>query len=159
MTSTRTSTGTFTEARVREVMKPVLDDFVACVLRDFVSRERAQKWCDDLTYLLTEEAISGFELQFTRPDGTRGAFRYEVSDDGSLLESSPSGGQRLHMLPSGTKASILVTYREDVGSYVHEEMRARGWGPGGSSVAGNAVRERAYSAEGYGLVRSRIGEW
>lgn len=158
MTFTRTSTGTFTEARVREVMKLVLEDFVGCVLRDFVSRERAQQWWNDLTYLLTQQAISAFELQFTRPNGTQGAFRYEVSDDGALLESSPSGGQRLHMLPSGTQTTLCVTYRDDVQSHVREEMHRRGWGPG-SSLGGTAVRERAYSTEGYGLIRSRVGDW
>lgn len=158
MTFTRTSTGTFTEARVREVMKLVLEDFIGCVMKEFVTLERAQRWCDDLTYLLTQQAISGFELQFTRPDGTQGAFTYEVSDDGSLLESSPSGGQRLHMLPSGTRANIFVEYRGDVQPHVREEMRKRGWGPG-NRVGGTAIRERAYSNEGYGLIRGRVGEW
>ncbi|NTX33989.1 hypothetical protein [Myxococcus sp. CA033] len=158
MTSTRTGTGTFTEARVREVMNLVLDDFVGCVLRGFVSQERAQKWYGDLTYLLTQQAISAFELQFTRPNGTEGAFRYEVSDDGSLLGSSPSGGQKLHMQPAGTTCSIYVDYRDAVQGHVREEMRRRGWGPG-ASVGGDAVRDRAYSKDGYGLIRSRIGEW
>ncbi|MFY0567847.1 hypothetical protein ACN28E_29015 [Archangium lansingense] len=158
MTFTRTTTGTFTEARVREVMKFVLEDLIGCVMRNFVSQENAQTWWDDMTYLMTQQAISAFELQFTRPDGTRGAFRYEVSDDGSLLESSHSGGQRLHMLPSGTRAGIYVKYRDDVQPHVKEEMRRRGWGSG-SSVAGVAVRDRAYSKEGYGLIRSRVGEW
>lgn len=159
MTESRTGTNTFTGARVREVMKPVLDDFVGCVLRGFVSTERAQKWCDDLTYLLTQEAISAFELQLTLPDGSEVGFRYEVSDDGSLLESSRSGGQRLHLLPQGTSASIWVRYRDEVKPHVGEEMRKRGWGPGGASLEGDAVRERAYSKEGYGLVRSRVGDW
>jgi hypothetical protein len=158
MTFTRTTTGTFTETRVREVMKVVLEDIVGCISNGFITRERALKWNDTLTYLLTQQAISAFEIQFTQPRGDEGAFRYEVSDDGSLFETSSSGGQRLHMLPSGTSACLYVEYREGVRHDVLEEMRNRGFGPG-SSVGGTAVRERAYSSEGYGLIRSRIGKW
>ncbi|WP_147451285.1 HORMA-1 domain-containing protein [Corallococcus llansteffanensis] len=139
-------------------MKSVLADFVGCVVNGLVSRELAQEWVDDLTYLLTQQAISAFELQFTQPDGSRGAFRYDVSDDGSLFEAASSGGQRLHLLPSGTKASIYVMYRAGVQDDVREEMRKRGWGRG-TRVDGTATRERAYSKDGYGLIRSRIGEW
>ncbi len=158
-TYTVTGTNTFTEARVREVMKPVFDDFIGCAMRGFVEREQAQGWCDDLTYLLIQQAISDFELQFTRPDGTRCGFQYVVSDDGSLIEASSSGGLKLHQLPAGTSASVRVTYREDVKPHVREEMRRRGWSPGGTSLAGDAVRERAYSKDGYGLIRSRMGDW
>lgn len=158
MTFTRTTTGTFTEARVREVMRVVLEDIVGCITQGFLSRERAQRWNADLTYLLTEQAISSFELQFTQPGGARGAFQYEVSDNGSLFENTRSGGQRLHMLPRGTDVSLYVKYREDAEPHVKEEMRRRGWGAG-SSVGGTAVRDRAYSSEGYGVIRSRIGEW
>jgi hypothetical protein len=63
------------------------------------------------------------------------------------------------MLSAGTKANIVVTYRDDVEPDVRAEMRRRGWGPGGVSLAGNATRERAYSKEGYGLIRSKVGDW
>lgn len=158
MTFTRTGTSTFTEARVREVMKFVYDELVGCFLRGFISQAAKEEWLDDLTYLLTQQAISEFEIQFTQPDGKKGAFRYQVSDDGSLLEASPSGGQRLHMLPSGTRASLYVEYRTNVESQVKEEMRKRGWGPG-SRVDGTAVRDRAHSKDGYGLIRSKVGDW
>ncbi|WP_255637417.1 HORMA-1 domain-containing protein [Hyalangium versicolor] len=140
-------------------MKPVMDDLVACVMNGFISIERAQKWCNDLTYLLTQQAISIFELQLTQPDGSEVGFEYRVSDDGSLFESSPSGGQRLHLLPQGTKANLWVRYRDNVEPHVHEEMRRRNWGAGGGSLGGTAVRERAYSNESYGLIRGRLGDW
>lgn len=158
MTGSYTGTSTFSEARVREVMKPVLADFMGCVTMGFASRERIMEWHDDLTYLLIQEAISAFELQLTRPNADPVAFRYEVSDDGTLFESSPSGGQKLYALPAGTQANICVTYRDEVKPHVREEMRRRNWGPG-ASLGGPAVRERAYSKDGYGLTRSRVGDW
>jgi hypothetical protein len=158
MTFTRTGTSTFTEARVREVLKCVDDELVGCVLRGFISLAEKERWLNDLTYLLLQQAISEFEIQFIQPDGKEGAYHYQVSDDGSLLEASPSGGQRLHMLPSGTRASLHVDYRADAKPQVKEEMRKRGWGPG-SRVKGTAVRDRAHSKDGYGFIRSKVGDW
>jgi hypothetical protein len=157
--SSRSGTTTFTEARVREVMMPVFDDFTGCAARGFVSYATAQEWADDVTYLLSQQAISAFELQFTLPGGRLVGFRYEVSDDGSVFESSSSGGQKLHLLPAGTRAGLVVIYRGEVQTHVREEMRRRGWGPGATSLAGEAVRERVYSKDGYGVVRKKIGDW
>ncbi|WP_373371234.1 HORMA-1 domain-containing protein [Stigmatella ashevillensis] len=140
-------------------MKSVMDDLMGCAVSGFLSTEEAQRWYSDLTYLLTQQAISIFELQLTLPDGSEVGFEYKVSNDGSLFESSSSGGQRLHLLPRETKANLWVRYHDDVGSYVREEMRRRGWGPGGGSLTGGAVRERAYSKDNYGLIRSRVGDW
>jgi Bacterial HORMA domain family 1 len=154
----QSSSSTFTEARVREVMKPVFDDITGLVLRNFISSERAMKWREDLTYMLSQEAISAFELQLEKPDGTRVGFRYEVSDDGSLLDSSSSGGLRLYQLPEGTTAVLMVVFRE-LSPDVRDEVSRRGWVHHAVSLSGEGVRERGYSHEGYGVIRKRFGEF
>ncbi|QSQ23211.1 hypothetical protein JY651_50440 [Pyxidicoccus parkwayensis] len=160
MTFSHTRTSTFTEARVREVMKSVFDELVGAANLGFISLESAHQWRDDLTYMLFQQVLEYFELQFRKPDGTRVGFRYEVSDDGSLLEASRSGGQRLYMLPDGTRGSILVSFREGhLDPEMDAELTRRGWGSGGSSLQGEGTRDRAYSDQGYGLIRKRMGDW
>jgi hypothetical protein len=157
-TMAKSATSTCTEARVREVMKPVFDELFGLVTRDFASLQSVEKWRDDLTYMLSNEAISSFELQFDLPDGKQSGFSYEVSDDGTLMASDRSGGLRLHMLPDGTKASVVVLWRE-LTPELREEMRRRGWTRSASRLSGEGVREHAYSSQGYGVVRKRVGDW
>ncbi|WP_164019861.1 hypothetical protein [Pyxidicoccus trucidator] len=160
MTFSHTRTSTFTEARVREVMKSVFDELVGAARRGFISLENAQKWNDDLTYMLFRQVVAYFELQFRTPEGQRVGFRYDVSDDGSLLEGSRSGGQRLYMLPDGTRGSIFVSFREgQLDSETDTELTRRDWVSGGSSLQGEGTRDRAYSDQGYGLIRKRMGDW
>lgn len=159
MTLSLTRTSTFTVARVREVMKSVFDELVGAASRGFISMEAAQKWNDDLTYILSRQVAAYFELQLRTPDGRRVGFRYDVSDDGSLLETSRSGGQRLHLLPDGTKGSLFVSYRGQLDEETDAELRRRGWGSGGAPLQGEGTRDRAYSDQGYGLLRKRMGDW
>jgi hypothetical protein len=137
-------------------MKPVFDDITGLVLRSFVSSERALKWREDLSYMLSQEAISAFELQLTKPDGTREGFRYEVSDDGSLLDASSSGGLQLYLVPERTTANLMVVFRE-LSPDTREEIRRRGWTHEGVPLSGEGIRERGYSHEGYGVIRKRFG--
>ena len=41
---------------------------------------------------------------------------------------------------------------------VRSYTQQRGWG-NGSAVQGEVVRDRAYSKDGYGVIRSKIGTW
>lgn len=157
-TIAKSATSTCTEARVREVMKPVFDELFALAASNFASLQSVEKWRDDLTYMLSNEAISSFELQFDLPDGTQRGFRYEVSDDGTLMASDRSGGLRLYTLPEGTTASVVVVWRE-LTPELREEMRRRNWTRSVSLLSGGGVRERAYSSQGYGVVRNRVGDW
>jgi hypothetical protein len=160
MTFSHTRTSTFTEARVRQVMKSVFDELVGAANRGFISLEKAKKWNDDLTYMLSRQVVAYFELQFRTPEGKRAGFRYDVSDDGSLLEASRSGGQQLHMLPDGTRGTIFVTFREgQLDPQTDAELTGRGWVSGGSPLQGEGTRDRAYSDQGYGLIRKRMGDW
>ncbi|MDP2313823.1 MAG: hypothetical protein Q8P41_13020 [Pseudomonadota bacterium] len=161
MSESRTRTTTFSVARVRQVMDNVYDDIQALISRKFLSREEGARWYDDLVYLLNAQVLELFEVQLAPPLGLRRALRYQVRDDGRVQGTMPSGGLDLFSLPSGTAANLCVHYRRDAGDLtaVSRELARRGWTTGGSLVSGAAVADRTYGAGGWGLERSRVGNW
>jgi len=150
---------TVTEARVREVMKQVFDDLVGLALRGFTDFDTAQGWQEDLIWMLTNEVITSFEVQLRAPGRGPRAFRYDVSDDDSLYEASQSGGLQLYEFPDGTSADLIVRFRHPLDTALHEEVRGRGWTRSAAFLPGEGVRDRAYSHEGYGVIRKRVGDW
>jgi hypothetical protein len=163
MTYTQTQaasmSSTATEARVREVMKHVFADITGLATRGFTSHERAAKWRDDLTWMLSNEVISSFELQLEAPGKPARGFHYNVSDDGSLQEAGRSGGMQLYAFPDGTTASIIVSFKRPLSDEIKEEIKARNWTSPGAYLKGEKTRDRAYSCDGYGIIRNRVGDW
>jgi len=157
---TQSGTSTFTEARVRTVMGKSLDDFIGLAVSGHLSIGRASEWASDLIYALDREAAEMFQLRFDLPAGEQRAINYHVSDDGSLLEDSESGGIDYRSLPKGTDVSIVLRLRQSSRhrQRVLDYLRKRGWGAG-SIFSGEGVRDRAYSKDGYGLIRRKIGTW
>jgi hypothetical protein len=83
-----------------------------------------------------------------------------VSSDGSVLESRTGGGINYFGLPPGTIASLFVEWNplaKDL-ALVQRYLHARGWGTA-FAVVGVAVRDRVYSKDGYGVIRSKVGNW
>lgn len=162
MTSTRTTTqaSTFTEARAREVMRQVHGDFMSVASANHLNREKAQKWCDDIGYALCHNAVSKFQLQFTRPNGSVAALDYSVRDDGTILEESKAGGFDPYTFPAGTSVGVILSYKEESPHFeqVRSYLRQRGWGPGGHLLDGG-VCDRAYSKDGFGAERRKAGAW
>ncbi|NRD43294.1 hypothetical protein [Corallococcus exiguus] len=154
-----TASSTATEARVREVMKNVFADITGLATRGFITHERAAKWRDDLTWMLSDEVISSFELQLEAPGRSACGFHYAVSDDGSLQEASRSGGMQLYAFPDGTEAELVVSFRHSLSDEVTAEIKARGWTSSAEYLKGEKTRDRAFSCDGYGLVRNRVGDW
>ncbi|MFO0762675.1 MAG: hypothetical protein U0359_39925 [Byssovorax sp.] len=158
---TVSQTSTFTEARARAVMRHVLGDFMNLAGTGLIKRETLQEWHEELEYAVSREVVEKFQLQFTKSNGTRLGLTYSVKDDGSVLEESKAGGVDFFGLPADTKVGLLLTYRagaprlEEVRAY----LRARGWTTGGSAISGDPVRDRAFSKDGYGVVRTKIGDW
>ena len=156
--SSEAVTNTFTEARAREVLGKTFDDFLAMYYRGLISsKERCESFIDDLTYLLNKQAIDRFQIKFIKPNGTKSALEYEVSDDGTLFEDSPSGGIDYYQYPKDTHVSLWVNYRPNTSERVFSEMRKRGWGAG-SPIVGTREYDRSYSKNGYGLKRYTIEE-
>ncbi|UQA57425.1 hypothetical protein [Polyangium aurulentum] len=159
-TYTASQTSTFSEARARAVMRHVLGDFMNVASAGLIARETLLEWHEEVEYAVLHEALDTFQLQFTKPDGTRAGLSYTVRDDGTILEDSKAGGFDPHSFPPGTKVKICLTYRADAPKLatVREYMRSRGWKTGGSLLAG-ADRDRAYSKSGFGIARSKVGDW
>lgn len=150
---------TATEARVREVMKQVFADITGLATRGFMTHERAAKWRDDLIWMLSAEVISSFELQLKAPGQPARGFHYDVSDDDSLQEASRSGGMQLYAFPDGTEVSLIVSFKQPLPADIEEEIKARSWTIPGAYLKGERTRDRAYSCDGYGVIRNRVGDW
>ena len=159
-TATRSQTGTYTDARLRAVMAEIGADFYAPAAAGLITNEQARSWTEELAYILQHQTAHGFELQCTKPNGTKIALHYAVSSDGTVHESSNAGGVDFFALPAGTKLFLFVNMNWDAPNIaiVRDYIARRGWGIG-QAVQGDPIRDRAYSKEGYGVVRSRIGNW
>ena len=96
----------------------------------------------------------------TYPSGHKIALDYRVSSDGSVRESSTGGGIDYYLLPAGTAAVLFVDLDESARAIqtVRTYIRERAWGTG-NAVEGDPVRDRAYSKDGYGVIRGKIGAW
>lgn len=162
MTTTRTATqaNTFTEARAREVMRQVHGDFMNWASAGFIGRERAQQIVDDLEYAVLQQVVETFQVQLVRPDGEPAGLSYMIRDDGSILEESKAGGFNPYNLPTGTKLSVCLQYRSNAAKRweVDAYLNRRGWQNNGQLLEGGA-RDRAYSQDGFGAERIKIGAW
>jgi hypothetical protein len=106
-TSTASQTNTFTDARLRAVMPEVGGDFYAMACSGIISLDTAQRWTDELTYILQNQTAHGFQIQLTYANGQKVALDYRVSNDGSIRESSFAGGIDYYALPLGPRPSCL----------------------------------------------------
>lgn len=160
-TQTRSQTDSFTDARLRAVMAEVGADFYAPAAAGLITADVARKWTEELSFILLYRAANSFQLQCTKPDGTKVALHYSVSSDGSVRESSNAGGIDFYALPVGTKAFLFVDmdWNSPNIAIVRDYITRRGWGTDGKAVEGNPIRDRVYSKEGYGVIRSKIGQW
>jgi hypothetical protein len=159
-TFTASRTNTFTDPRLRAVMPEVGTDFYALACASIISFDTAVRWTEDLTFILQHQTARGFQIQLTYPSGYKIALDYRVSSDGSIRETSTGGGIDYYLLPAGTSAILFVDLDESARAIekVRAYIRERAWGTG-SAVEGDPVRDRAYSKDGYGVIRGKIGAW
>ncbi|MDX2054217.1 MAG: hypothetical protein SFV15_17585 [Polyangiaceae bacterium] len=155
-TATATQTNTMTEARVRVVMQKVAANLNAFVVAGLVTAERARKWVDDLTYLQVEGQLEFFELQLA---GRSFGLRYTISADGSIHQDSASGGIDVYGLAAGTPVQLFASTKLPRPQYVQAELERRGWHFTGKKLEAPESEQRAFSSNGYGLVRSKLGTW
>jgi hypothetical protein len=102
-TFTRSRTSTFTDARLRAVMPEIGADFYALAGAGIITFANAQRWTEDLTFILQHEAANSFQIQLTDSSGRQVALDYRVSSDGSIRESGVAGGIDYYALPVGTR--------------------------------------------------------
>lgn len=161
VTYTTSQTSTFSEARARAVMRDVLGDFMNAASANLIAREAIQQWHQELEFAVLHNVVDVFQLQFTRPDGVRSALSYTVKDDGSLLEEAKAGGIDFLAFPRGTRVSVTFRYREGAANIekVQAYLRERGWTSTGTILSGATSRDRTFSKGGFGVERSKIGDW
>ena len=159
-TSTATRSSTLTDARLRAVMPEIGADFYNMASADLISFSTAQRWTDELTFVLQNAAAHGFQVQFTYPNGQQVGLDYRVSSDGSIRESSMAGGIDYYALPQGTRSTFFIDLNFEASKIglVQAYGQQRGWGVG-RELQGDLVRDRAYSKDGYGVIRGKIGMW
>jgi hypothetical protein len=160
-TGTASQTNSFTDARLKAVMPEVATDFYAMAAADLITYDQAASWNSDLTFLLQHQAVTGFQVQLRRTGADPIALEYKVSADGSILQSQTGGGINYFALPAGTKGSLCVTlnYGAPKIDAVNNYLNQRSWGRNGQALQGDSERDRAYSNNGYGFYRNRIGKW
>jgi hypothetical protein len=160
-TSTASQTNTFTDSRLRAIMPEVGADFFNMAGAGLITFEKADSWTDDLTVILQNQAAYGFQVQLTYPNGQQVALDYRVSSDGSIRESGAAGGIDYYALPTGTRAVLFLdlNFSAKAIDVVQAYGDRRGWGRNGHRVQGDPVRDRAYSKDGYGVIRGKIGDW
>lgn len=159
-TLTASRTNTYTDGRLRAVMPEVGADFYSLAATGIISFAMADRWTEELTFILQHQAAHRFQLQLTYPNGYKIALDYRVSSDGSIRESSTAGGIDYYGLPPGTSAFLFVdlNFQARAIATVRLYLQQRNWGIG-SLVEGEGVRDRAFSKEGYGLIRGKVGSW
>ncbi len=157
--STLSASSTYTEARARKVMGKVQSDLIGMQNASLIAEHQVTKWVDDVLYCLNKEALRMFEFQLTLPDGSKRGIRYNVKDDGTISEDASTGGIDYYDLPKGTRVNLVIDPREGKLSSIQLELQARGWGFNGQVLPGEGTRDSAYSKDGYGLQRMKIGAW
>jgi hypothetical protein len=159
---TRSATNTYTEARVAYVMDKVQDDLYLACTRGFIDSDTANGWRADLAEVLNLQAVDFFEIQFTKPGGALCALRYTVQSDGLVLEDRPSGGFDLYSLPDRTKVGLtirLVKEPQRRRRAALDYLNSQGWSSNGAMAEGDGADDRAYSRDGYGVRRKKVGAW
>jgi hypothetical protein len=161
MTATRSRTDTFTEARLAAVMPEVGADFYAMASAGLIPFPTAQTWTEELTFILRHKAARSFQVQLRCPGRAPIALDYRISSDGTVHESGIGGGIDYFSLPAGTTAGLFVDLNDAAPqiSTVRTYIAQRGWGTNGQAVQGDPVRDRAYSKDGFGVVRGKVGLW
>jgi len=152
-TFTATTTVTATEARVRWVLRQVRVDLMAATSRGIAMPKSFEALLDDLAYMLQKNAIFHFELRLT----PGAAWRYVVSDDGTVVDTGQHGGGiNFYDYQASAQLSLVIVRRPGLPRTVTDEINHRGWTKPVDSLEGEGVQERAYEKDGYGVVRHRF---
>ena len=131
-TATRSQANSFNEVRLRAVMPEVGADFTNMAGAGIISFAVAQRWTEELTFVLQKQAARGFKIQLSCPGYAPIALDYRVSSDGTVRESGRAGGIDYYGLPDGTTATLFVDLDDnsrnimEVRLYGHTHSACRG---------------------------------
>lgn len=159
-TSTFTGTDSYSVADVKAVMQNTYEDIIGFANRKFITYEDAEKWIEDLTYLLKKEILESFEVQLYDSSGERfRSYRYSVDTWGILSIGDKSGGINFYEIPSGATINLFAKLNKNAGNYsrvLKELVENRGWGTNGSEMTGDETHQRNYVSNSLQLKRSVI---
>lgn len=159
-TYTFTGTDTYTVADVKAVMKSTYEDIIGFANRKLIAYEKAEKWIEDITYIMNKYALKHFEVQlYDFKNVNFKSYRYDVDTWGFLSSNDKSGGINYFDIPSGTTLSLLVELNEDNSNYskvLKELTENRGWGTNGKALTGTTSYERSYNSNNLTIKRSVI---
>lgn len=161
-TYTNSETNTYSESRARYVMGKIFDDFHAISNRGFdffdENPDKLQKWREDIYYLMTNEVLQKFQIQFKQTDGEEWAVEFEIRADGSIQRDSESGGIDYWEIPEDVNVGIVASWSRNK-KHVEEEMIRRNWTKGATYIGGDLIDDGSYSKSGYGASKGRRGAW
>lgn len=155
---TFSGTDSYTISDVKAVMQNTYEDIIGFANKGMISYPSAEKWIEDLTYILNQKALKFFELQLYNSNGTwLKSYRYTANSFGYLSSGSSSGGINYYCVPDGSKVKLYAELDYGKGNYqsVNEELNRRGWGIGSASE-GSQTYERSYVSNSLELKRSII---
>jgi hypothetical protein len=154
-TSTRSETVSITEARVAEVLRQFRVELINAYYSDLIQGDQVDRIIRDLKFMLLNDALQYFELRIVYNGRVWRAWRYLVSMDGTLQESSDGGGIDFFEAPTGAVACVAIERRRDLPKNISDRIIDMGWRHYVPDLDGTGTRERAYSKDRYGVIRSR----
>lgn len=159
-TYTFSGTDSYSVADVKAVMQNTYEDIIGFANRQIMEYGKAEKWIEDLTYLLNKKILKSFELQLYNSSGQRfKSYRYDVSIFGWITSGDKSGGINYFEIPANTKIGLFADLDDDHPSYssvLNELTGNRNWGTNGTGMEGNATKEKSYVSNSLQLNRSVI---
>lgn len=159
---TNSATNTYSESRARYVMGKIFDDFHQISFRGFdqfkSNSNQLKKWKEDIYFLMTNQVLNSFQIQFSTSDSREWAVEFEIKADGTIQSDDESGGISYWEIPENATIRIVASWNRNK-KHVEDEMNRRNWGEGGAYVGGDLIKDGAYSKSGYGTTKGRRGSW
>lgn len=157
-TYTFSGTETYSESDVKAVMQNTYEDIIGFANRQIITYARAERWIEDLTYVLNQKVIKFFEIQIQNASGEKFmSYKYTVDTYGYLSTGTASGGINYFAIPSECSATLYVDldFSKSTTVAVNEELNRRGWGSG-TALQGTESQERNYVSNNLRLQRSVV---
>lgn len=156
---TFSGTDSYSVADVKAVMQNTYEDIIGFANRKMAEYGQAERWIEDLTYMLNKKALRSFELQLYNGSGRFKSYRYDVNASGVVSSGDKSGGINYFEIPATTKVGLYADLNPDSSTYDevrNELIQNRNWGTSGSAMSGTSSYERSYVSNDLQLKRSVI---
>lgn len=158
--TTNSGTNTFSEAKARDIMGKINDDFNTIASRGFEYLQQHPGWLDkhreDILYILLHQDLNTFQIQFKYNGGEK-AVEYTVKNDYTIHSNRESGGINYFQIPRD--AEVIIVIRRHNNPEVWKELQRRGWVTGARMIEGTETNKGAYSKDGFGAEIKLIGSW